>query len=187
MAMLSRRPQKSSKMSMSASDWTIGEDDAWDSASDSESPQARATTAGSPSRPIPVAPNNIRRKSSNDNNSSSSSNLAFSYTHINAPTAASYQRGTSITRSPQSIPSAPRRSDTGKDKSSGWTIVRTASTQPGKDDEVTDEIILSTELNSESQNLHTNRAKEGKVSVKLDVDDIVNGELFAQLRYPLVS
>ncbi|KAJ3507632.1 hypothetical protein NLJ89_g6192 [Agrocybe chaxingu] len=92
-----------------AGDW--GEDDAWDSASDSESPRQSTITStwgrSTTSQAI-AAPKKNTRASSN------SSSLAFSYTHISAPNASSYPP------KPEVLPAeaAPKNG-------AGWTIVRT--------------------------------------------------------------
>ncbi|KAF8575101.1 RabGAP/TBC [Ramaria rubella] len=91
--------------SYSAADW--GEDDAWDSASDSESP-AVASTLRSPSSAVSVP----RRSNANRSNST----LAFSYTHLTAPSPSSYPPRQQST-SPSPIPT--------ENNKTGWTIVRT--------------------------------------------------------------
>ncbi|KAK0485735.1 rab-GTPase-TBC domain-containing protein [Armillaria novae-zelandiae] len=86
----------------SSLDW--GEDDAWDSASDSESPkQSTLSLAGSRK----TAPRAVPKPAYNKSDSSSST-LAFSYTHVNAPNSSSYPPRTEE-------PAAPK---------TGWTIVR---------------------------------------------------------------
>lgn len=86
----------------SSLDW--GEDDAWDSASDSESPkQSTLSLAGSRT----TAPRAVPKPAYNKSDSSSST-LAFSYTHVNAPNSSSYPPRTEE-------PAAPK---------TGWTIVR---------------------------------------------------------------
>ncbi|KAA1476071.1 RabGAP/TBC [Dentipellis sp. KUC8613] len=85
-----------------------GEDDAWDSASDSESPSANSPWSRSPSashtRPAATlsTPKPVPRASRN----SSSSTLAFSYTHVTAPS--SYP--------PKGEPPHPSKN--------GWTLVQ---------------------------------------------------------------
>ncbi|KAF9478813.1 RabGAP/TBC [Pholiota conissans] len=97
----------------STAEW--GEDDAWDSTSDSESPR-QSTLNTSWSRPSAstssaTAPKVVPRRTSN---ASSSSTLAFSYTHLQAP--GSYP--------PKELASveAPKN---------GWTIVRTSHSRQG--------------------------------------------------------
>ncbi|KAK0212906.1 rab-GTPase-TBC domain-containing protein [Desarmillaria ectypa] len=86
----------------SSLDW--GEDDAWDSASDSESPkQSTLSLTGSRT----TAPRAVPKPAYNKSDSSSSA-LAFSYTHVNAPNSSSYPPRTEE-------PAAPK---------TGWTIVR---------------------------------------------------------------
>lgn len=90
-----------------ATDW--GEDDAWDSGSDSESPR-QSTLTMTWNRPStststgPTAPKPVPRPALKD----SSSTLAFSYTHLNAPNPSSYPPRETDPQAPQN----------------GWTIVR---------------------------------------------------------------
>lgn len=122
-----------------------GEDDAWDSTSDSESPRqsSLAMSWNKPStsspRPVPKAKN------------SSSSTLAFSYTHLNAPNPGSYP---------------PR------EQQNGWTIVNKRNTDQSQPDpdiqpEVDDTMILG-EMDPEPS-----VQKPG--SVRPDVAEIVKG------------
>lgn len=89
-------------------DW--GEDDAWDSASDSESAIApsRSTAVAVPKRP-------------NANNSSSA--LSLSYTHISAPSPSSY------TPSGESLGVLSKEAES----KAGWTIVTRSSENRSKD------------------------------------------------------
>ncbi|KAI6134526.1 rab-GTPase-TBC domain-containing protein [Pisolithus croceorrhizus] len=93
-----------------------GEDDVWDSASDSESPLRQShlswRASAPPARqqlPPQAAPKPVPRPSSN----SSSSTLAFSYTHVSAPSPSSY---------PPKVEGSPNQSSKG-----GWTVVRKPS------------------------------------------------------------
>ncbi|KAF8829037.1 hypothetical protein HHX47_DHR3000561 [Lentinula edodes] len=88
------------------------DDDAWDSASDSEEPAQSTFTFPSWSRASTTAPKPVPRPITSDNPSSTS--LAFSYTHLNAPNPSSYP---------------PRNTDTPQPPKNGWTIVRTV---PGR-------------------------------------------------------
>jgi TBC1 domain family member 2 len=100
--------------SYSITEW--GEDDAWDSASDSETASNSQTTWArspqpAPSRPSGAtssAPKPVPRKSQN----SSSSTLAFSYTHVSAPSPGSYPSHTDPVPPPAK---------------NGWTIVQKES------------------------------------------------------------
>ncbi|KAG7446344.1 RabGAP/TBC [Guyanagaster necrorhizus] len=86
----------------SSLDW--GEDDAWDSASDSESPkQSTLSLTGKRTS----APRAVPMPAYNKSDSSSSA-LAFSYTHVNAPNSSSY----------------PPRTEEFVAPKTGWTIVR---------------------------------------------------------------
>ena len=89
--------------SYSSVDW--GEDDAWDSASDHESPVNTVSIPRSSSVSVPRRPNANR----------SNSTLAFSYTHLTAPSPSSYP-------SSQPSPGSPPHP---LDSKAGWTIVRT--------------------------------------------------------------
>ncbi|KAI0254043.1 rab-GTPase-TBC domain-containing protein [Lactifluus subvellereus] len=103
----------SSHFSYSITEW--GEDDAWDSASDSESASNSQSTwlrspQPAPSRPSGAtsAPKPVPRKSQN----SSTSTLALSYTHVSAPSPGSYPSHT------DPIPPPAKN---------GWTIVQKES------------------------------------------------------------
>lgn len=85
--------------SLGQSEWA--EEDAWDSASDSESP-SRTSTSWS-KQPLKSAPKPVPRPTRN----TSSSTLAFSYTHVQAP-------------SPSSYPPQTMQPQSGKN---GWTLV----------------------------------------------------------------
>jgi len=102
------RPHIGINLSLTAAEW--GEDDAWDSASDSESPRQPTTTNSwlPPARPAlaTTSPKPVPRSSA-----SSSSILALSYTHLNAPSPSSY----------------PPRAEQAQPPKSGWTIVRKSS------------------------------------------------------------
>ncbi|KAG5638452.1 GTPase-activating protein [Sphagnurus paluster] len=160
-----------------AGDW--GEDDAWDSGSDSESPRQSSITKAL-SRPS--APRPVPKSTSN----SSSSTLAFSYTHVSAPNPSSY--------SP--------REDTILEPKSGWTIVKKAkergimedgTPEQGKesldqvegrgDADVEGDMILG-DLESEVVALDQTpppalpphlKAKHGHGVIRNDVDEIVHG------------
>ena len=118
-----------SHFSYSSTEW--GEDDAWDSTSDSESvsnsqsawgrslnqtahPRQPGATSTSPSAPKPVP---VPRKSQN----SSSSTLAFSYTHVSA-------------QSPPGSSPYPSHADSIPPTKNGWTIVLKADEDGGDGD-----------------------------------------------------
>jgi len=165
-----------------ANEW--GEDDAWDSTSDSESPR-QSTLNSSWSRPsVSSAPKKVQRTSS-----SSSSTLAFSYTHLNAP-------------NPSSYPPKPELTATETPKN-GWTIVRTSHSKKGseskinlktdtgfeqdgasRDVDVEGDMILGdleAEMNATDMNASTasyashSKAKNSEGAIRQDIDDIVNG------------
>lgn len=124
-------------------DW--GEDDAWDSASDSESPRQSSISRSwnRPSQPTSTtAPRPVPRPA----NDSSSSNLAFSYTHVTAPNPSSYPREETLL--------APK---------TGWTLVKKAQ------DENRVDTVDSTEAGSHvADNL-----EEGPGDVDLEGDMII--------------
>jgi len=173
--------------SFPSTEW--GEDDAWDSASDSESP--RQSTIHRPTASTTItAPKRVPRKSSN----LSSSTLAFSYTHVQAPSPGSYPpKGEPASSSPD----APKN---------GWTMIRTSPSKGGSDKkleslssqrdhdldaegesgdiDVEGDMILG-DLEPEG---HTNeaqasvsvppshhKAKQNEGSIRHDIDDIVTG------------
>ncbi|KAF5380609.1 hypothetical protein D9615_004631 [Tricholomella constricta] len=164
-----------------AGDW--GEDDAWDSASDSESPRPsslakswnRSSASSSTTAPRPV-PKPI--------SNSSSSTLAFSYTHVSAPNPSSY----------------PPREETTLEPKSGWTLVKKSnerrrvlagdapeqgSAEGQGDADVEGDMILG-DLESEvvaldqtpppALPLHI-KAKHGQGIIRNDVDEIVHDPL----------
>lgn len=156
------------------SDWV--EDDAWDSASDSESPHLNKswkTNRQQSSTPKNV-PGKVARSSS-----SSSSNLASSYTHIHAPNPSSY--------SPK--PDIPPLNK------GGWTLVKTSGDKdqksPLKDlkdsdndhdtltasttSEVVDELVVGDFDDSGIYHGPCLKVKESRSSVRKQVDDIVVG------------
>ncbi|KAF9459810.1 rab-GTPase-TBC domain-containing protein [Collybia nuda] len=177
-----------------ASDW--GEDDVWDSASDSESPRQSsisknwnrplASTFTASPRPVPRPVHN-----------SSSSTLAFSYTHVNAPNPSSY----------------PPRNEATSEPKSGWTIVRKSQDLKriegvGTKLEAVSDVILVSEskedadvdvegdmiigdLESEAPTdvpVHQNtpphvKAKQNQGFIREDVHDIVHGTVKVSLLF----
>src|ERR1700733_9449426 len=85
-----------------------GEDDAWDSASDSESPR-QSSISRSWNHPSPPTSTTAPKPVPRPANKSSSSTLAFSYTHVTAPNPSSYPREETL--------SAPK---------TGWTLIKKA-------------------------------------------------------------
>ncbi|KAG6860766.1 hypothetical protein C0995_007798 [Termitomyces sp. Mi166 len=153
------------------SDW--GEDDAWDSGSDSESPRQSSLTKSwnhtrSSPKPVPKI-----------NKNSSSPTLAFSYTHVSAPNPSSYR---------ENVPMEPK---------GGWTIVKTFNGRtPGEngdtsgeysfeqlegqgDADVEGDMILGDletdvpQHQAQASILPQSKAKRGQGIVREDVDDIV--------------
>ncbi|KII92748.1 hypothetical protein PLICRDRAFT_37547 [Plicaturopsis crispa FD-325 SS-3] len=159
-----------------------GEDDAWDSGSDSESPRRTATSnAWNRSTPIArAAPSGSspRPVEGGKSPNSSSSTLAFSYTHLNAPSPSSY----------------PPRQDSLHANKSGWTIVRKSQDSRGSTDlkeetperdtegdaaaDVEGDLVFG-DLEPEpvDQAPPTAKSRQGQGSIRADVDQIVNDPL----------
>ncbi|KAI0029973.1 rab-GTPase-TBC domain-containing protein [Vararia minispora EC-137] len=104
-----------SHLSYSIAEW--GEDDAWDSGSDSESPAATAWRLPSPAHPNPSAPKPVPSRTKNahtTSDSGTSSSLAFSYTDVSVPSPSSYP----------SPPAAPELENTPRqNRGSDWTLL----------------------------------------------------------------
>lgn len=149
-----------------------GEDDAWDSASDSESPrQSTISNAWLPSRSVSVAtkPKSVPKPAE------SSSTLALSYTHLNAPSPSSY----------------PPRSEQVQQQKSGWTIVRKSTdTRVSKDekkegvkddeatgdaDEESEMVVGELEPDIPAEPLPSKKPSVELDNIRDDVDEIVNG------------
>jgi hypothetical protein len=159
--------------SYSAADW--GEDDAWDSASDSESPVATSAT-----RPSSSAVSVPRRPTVDRSNST----LAFSYTHLNAPSPSSYPP-----RLEQVSPPPPQQSE----RKAGWTIVRTeqelrksqekAEEERAQADSEAKQKAEGGDIDVEGdmivgdleQDQAPSRPRRGKETIRPDVDEIVKG------------
>jgi TBC1 domain family member 2 len=158
----------------SSTDW--GEDDAWDSTSDSESPRQSALS-NAWNRSITRAPSSTTAPTPvpKSSNSPSSSTLAFSYTHINAPSPNSY--------SP--------KGDVGQTPKNGWTIVRRSRENlrniEGKgeqdfrdntahvDIDVEGDMVVG-ELDPEViDNPVSQKARQDQGLIRDDVDDILHG------------
>ncbi|KAG2153715.1 rab-GTPase-TBC domain-containing protein [Suillus bovinus] len=157
----------------SNADW--GEDDVWDSGSDSESPRQSTISNSwrlppSPSyrRQSPItAPKSVPRASSN----SSSSNVSFSYTHLSAPSPGSY----------------PSNADTSQPAKGGWTMVRKSGTSqdalcaklpkdsdPNGDADVDSDMVVG-DFEPEMEQAGTGvKAKLDQGSIKSDVIEIMN-------------
>ncbi|KAF5370586.1 hypothetical protein D9758_001824 [Tetrapyrgos nigripes] len=159
----------------------VGDDDAWDSASDSESP-AQSTLTFSWSRPVAsTAPKAVPKSPE----SPSSSTLSFSYTHLNAPNPSSY----------------PPRDDSSQPPKNGWTIVRTSRPrrssndthssnqddasdhvpEPEADADVEGDMILG-DLESEptkdpASSMTVPKLKQDQGTIREDAEEIVNDPL----------
>lgn len=151
-----------------STDW--GEDDAWDSASDSESPRQstiahswRPTLARSTTAPKPVP---------RTSNNSSSSTLALSYTHVSAPSPSSY---------PPKADSSP-----GPPSKGGWTMVRKLSPSPGNadgelpnhdvhgDTDLDADMVIG-DFEPEVEPVVGTKAKPLRGSLRPDAEELVNG------------
>jgi len=157
-----------------SSEWV--EDDAWDSASDSES--HHPNKPWNASRQQSTAPKNVPGKLARSS-SSSSSNLASSYTHIHAPDPGSY----------------PPNSDLPPLNKGGWTLVKTSGDKDQKSSlkdlkdsdidqdtlaasttsEVADELVVGDFDDSVVVHGAPLRAKESRSSIRTQVDEIVAG------------
>ncbi|KAG2037409.1 rab-GTPase-TBC domain-containing protein [Suillus americanus] len=169
----------------SNADW--GEDDVWDSGSDSESPR-QSTISNSwrlppspsyrrQSSPI-TAPKPVPRASSN----SSSSNVSFSYTHLSAPSPGSY----------------PSNADTAQPPRGGWTMVRKSGTSqdalgaklpkdvdPNGDADVDSDMVVGDFEPEMEQTAGTGaKAKLNQGSIKSDAIELMNDPFYRFLRSP---
>lgn len=149
-------------------DW--GEDDAWDSGSDSESPR-QSTLAMSWTRPSKTAPKPVPKPTNN----TSSSTLALSFTHINAPNSSSYpprqeaptQNGWTM------VQKAPVRSD----NTNGLSSLSSTAEPEGQGD--VDDTMIVGELDAEDQmsafSSPSTKSMPDKGSIRPDAADILNG------------
>lgn len=179
------------------------EDDAWDSTSDSESPR-HSTLTTSWNRPSASSSITAPKKVPRAPSSASSSNLAFSYTHVHAPSSYPPKNEDPISAE------APKN---------GWTIVRTSHSRQGSetrqddkterkhsqfdgygshstDADVEGDMILGDlepEMSTTDGNasggppLPHSKAKHNEGSVRNNVDDIVTGHYFHPLLFLLSS
>ncbi|KAG2099109.1 rab-GTPase-TBC domain-containing protein [Suillus cothurnatus] len=171
----------------SNADW--GEDDVWDSGSDSESPRQSTISNSwrlppSPSssyrrQPSPItAPKPVPRASSN----SSSSNVSFSYTHLSAPSPGSY----------------PSNTDTAQPAKGGWTMVRKSGasqdalgTKLPKDVDLNgdadvdgDMVVGDFEPEMEQATGTSTKVKLDQGSIKSDAVELMNDPFYRFLRSP---
>ena len=164
--------------SYSASEWV--DDDAWDSGSDSESPNKSAWKQPPTSKQASSSssPKSVPKGA---HNNSSSSTLASSYTHLHAPSPSSYP---------------PRGEQAQTSTKNGWTIVRKSPDRlaTGDHDETTHtgEEVASVELDgsdlilgdldpevAEQPAAPPSKPRQDQGSIRDDVDDIVNGTISA--------
>jgi TBC1 domain family member 2 len=170
-----------------------GEDDAWDSTSDSESPRQSTLTSSWNRSSISSAPKKVPRTPS-----PSSSNLAFSYTHVNAPNPSSYPPKPELMP-----PQAPKN---------GWTIVRTSHNKKdsesninqrtdtgfeqdgdSRDVDVEGDMILgdfeaemsATDMDASIASLASNsKPRHNERAIRQDISDIINGILSSVNQFP---
>lgn len=155
-----------------------GEDDAWDSASDSESPR-QSSISRSWNHPSPPTSTTAPKPVPRPARESSSSTLAFSYTHVTAPNPSSYPREETL--------SGPK---------AGWTLIKKAeedirvdaadsiesgsfvvddSEGPGDVDVEGDMIITDMESLRENTTLTRSTLKGNPNFIREDVDEIIHG------------
>lgn len=166
-----------------SSEWV--EDDAWDSASDSESPHPNKSWNASKQQS--TAPKNVPGKIARTS-SSSSSNLASSYTHIHAPNPSSY----------------PSKPDTPPPNKGGWTLVKTSDDRdqnpPPKDlkdsdvdhdtlaasttSELTDELVVGDFDDPDVPRGPSLKARESQGSVRGQIDEIIADPLYLIKKQP---
>ncbi|CAG8682011.1 9764_t:CDS:2 [Acaulospora colombiana] len=190
---------KKAKIAQSASEWTLASDDAWDSASDSESAyrSPSASRLGylmgtSSAKPIPVTPSTQSGRSPStsgmrgqsaersnngsgnvDNSASSASSITFSYTHVHAPS-----------------PSSSYAKQSNNEKPTGWTMISNSGQVKGvaaeegqkMDQEIEEEMELEDSSFSVGSLGRSRRIREGKEAIKYDVEDIVNGKKSVYMR-----
>lgn len=131
-------------------EWAQDDSDAWDSASDSESPSAKSMyRKASMSRAISES-SSAARPVPRPRKSPSNSSLTFSYTHVNAPSPSSYSPKLEQTRSPKT----------------GWTMV----TKSG-------EVVSHTNASKVAE---VNSDVQRKASDDFDIEDIVIGDMDAE-------
>lgn len=145
--------------------YSWAEEDAWDSGSDSDSPSTNTQTAGAwprspPASTLTSSPKavNVPRPSSN----SSSSTLAFSYTHVSAPS--SYP------------PKQEQEQTAARPSKNGWTLVQKSGQQSSRS---------STEGKETSA---VGKPHEGEVEEVHDVDgEMVVGDMDPDFSEPFTS
>lgn len=161
-------PSRFSSYSTTA-EW--GEDDAWDSASDSESAVQKPETS---TKPIPVGRSagepSVARTNHRPKRQSSNTSLAFSYTHVSAPSPSSY---------------SPRPEQLSSPKTT-WTMVRksaesVASTSSLKGDELNGSLTQKITEDLEEEEIvlgdmeNEARLRPGSEHIRDDAGEIVQG------------
>ncbi|TDL26196.1 RabGAP/TBC [Rickenella mellea] len=167
--------------SYSAVDW--GEDDAWDSASDSEEPRkpSKLTTSTTvdthpPKKETQSPPSTKSRPIRKSPQNSSSSSLAFSYTHVQAPSPSSYPSKVEV---PQ--------------PKNGWTIVRNdgeqmdavvseavedeAKVAEGADADLDEMVVGEMDFDGTTNRTSFSKARLGKEIIRGDADEIFKDPL----------
>lgn len=154
--------QQTHFISRSTFDW--GEDDAWDSTSDSESSNPVLPIARSRSSITSTAPKSVPKPASN----TSSSTLSSSYTHLNAPNPGSYPSKDQDVVAPKN----------------GWTIVRKyrndsvdekREREGGGDMDVEGDMILGDLEQEGGEPAAITKPKQNQGCIRNDVDEIIHG------------
>ena len=169
--------------SFGSSEWA--EDDAWDSASDSESPN-HTPASSSWNKPKSLsAPKHVPKPTRNS--SSSSSTLAFSYTHVQLP-------------SPSSYPPRPESLHPQSSKN-GWTLVRKSAASHDSEEfripdpdadpdsaETASVVYVGSVDDLDFDNPAPSKQDHGSL-VRDEIDEIVNGtsSTFPPLDSPLLN
>ncbi|KAH9951534.1 rab-GTPase-TBC domain-containing protein [Amylocystis lapponica] len=162
--------------SYAVTDWA--EDDAWDSASDSESPGAsykRANARG----PSTTAPKPVPKPVLN----TSSSTLAFSYTHVHAPSPSSYPtRHEQPTKHGWTIV---RKSSDQRTSSEGRDVRNSAEGRPsGYEDVESDMVVGELEPEVMENSAHHSKVRHDQGVLRGDVQEIIHDPLYLVRRRP---
>ena len=170
-----------SRFSYSTIDWA--EDDAWDSASDSESPAHRPKNSSNHSvgkggldATVSSSPRAIPTSTGKQNQSQSpSSSLNFSYTHVNAPSPGSYSKTgesihnhktswTIVSKSSEARINAPSRLEDAQ-----RTIRRKAS-----DELVVDDFVI-TEIDEGNEASYRRGSGAPEIGIRAEAEEIEKG------------
>ena len=158
------------------------EDDAWDSASDSESAIPSSSAKQTPARAATADFSIPARHAPKQTRSPSAGSIAFSYTHVSAPSPGSYTDNSVISNAQDSPSKA------------SWAMVnRLAQQQNGipqlgnegssrstslAEEFVVEDVIVS-DMEGMGLDTKSSKPRAGRESVKLDAQDIVQGAWFS--------